>query len=298
MEHDTRDKQFSSFFNNARIVGKSGATAGDQELDALLDILMAHGDTAKFICRKMYRFFVYHAIPDNIETSIIEPLAAFFRDNNYDIKATMHKLLSSEHFFDKAIRGAIIKSPMDFVLGMARETKISFPPNTQLSNFYRTGFTFWYNMTVQQQDIGAPPNVAGWPAWYQIPVYDKAWITTNSALHRSSWSDSTLLWGQNPHQYHFQVDVLAVTQRFNNPSDPDAFVKEVGLLMCASGTDTVLNNFLIEQLISPQITPYYWTQLWDDYIANPNDAIKKNLVVEKLKRFYQAIYQMAEYQLM
>ena len=39
--HDTGNKQFSSFFNNKIITGRSGNTAGDLELDEFLNMIFS-----------------------------------------------------------------------------------------------------------------------------------------------------------------------------------------------------------------------------------------------------------------
>ena len=57
--HDQEDKQFSAFFNNTVITGQSGAGAGEAELNALLDMIMANDESSRFICREIYRFFVH-----------------------------------------------------------------------------------------------------------------------------------------------------------------------------------------------------------------------------------------------
>ena len=60
--HDTGSKTFSSFCSNRVITGRAGAPGGAQEVDDLLDMIFARNDAALFICRKLYRFFVYYKI--------------------------------------------------------------------------------------------------------------------------------------------------------------------------------------------------------------------------------------------
>jgi uncharacterized protein (DUF1800 family) len=109
--HDATNKQFSSFYNNTIIQGKTGPTAGDEELDALLNMIFATQEVAKYICRRLYRWFVYYDIDDTVEATIITPLANLFRTGNYEIKPVLDVLLKSEHFFDALAKGCLIKSP-------------------------------------------------------------------------------------------------------------------------------------------------------------------------------------------
>ncbi|MDQ3845259.1 MAG: DUF1800 domain-containing protein, partial [Bacteroidota bacterium] len=86
--HDTTAKQFSPFYNGTTISGKSG-TAGANETDELIDMIFKKDEVSKFICRRLYRWFVYYKIDEATEANVIEPLAKIFRDNNYEIKPVL-----------------------------------------------------------------------------------------------------------------------------------------------------------------------------------------------------------------
>ncbi|HEX5626220.1 MAG TPA: DUF1800 family protein, partial [Saprospiraceae bacterium] len=100
-QHDTTNKQFSSFYGNKVITGKFFGQ-GEQELDELINMLFDHVETARHICRKLYRFFVYYEIDDATEQQIIRPLADYLRQQNFEIRKALEKLFLSQHFFDLA----------------------------------------------------------------------------------------------------------------------------------------------------------------------------------------------------
>jgi uncharacterized protein (DUF1800 family) len=54
--HDITNKTFSAFYNNTVITGQTGIN-GQLELDAMLTMIFATDEAAKFICRRIYRFF-------------------------------------------------------------------------------------------------------------------------------------------------------------------------------------------------------------------------------------------------
>ncbi len=56
------------------IIGQSGA-AGANETDEAVNIVFSQIENAKFLCRCLYRWFLYYVIDDNIETVIIAQLA-------------------------------------------------------------------------------------------------------------------------------------------------------------------------------------------------------------------------------
>src|SRR5262249_40503652 len=120
------DKRFSAFYGNTVIKGRQGSEAGKHELEELLSMIFRNNETALFICRKIYRWFVYYDIDEAVEEKVIEPMAATLRENNYDIKPVLKVLLSSNHFFDTSNYGVQIKSPIDFCVGLQREFNVRF----------------------------------------------------------------------------------------------------------------------------------------------------------------------------
>ena len=89
-------------------------------------------------------WFVYYEIDEAAETNVITPLANAFRNSNYDIKTMMETLLKSEHFYDVANRGAIIKSPVDFMVGIMRQYDISSNSDFPGSSDYKDQYYMWY----------------------------------------------------------------------------------------------------------------------------------------------------------
>ena len=133
--HDTTDKQFSAFYNNTVIKGQTGAN-GANETDQLIDMVFAQPECAKFFSRKLYTWFVYYDIDQNVEDNIITPLSQIIIQNNYDIIPALSALLKSEHFFDPLNMGCMIKNPIDHTVGMCRQFNITFPDSSNLTNQY------------------------------------------------------------------------------------------------------------------------------------------------------------------
>ncbi|MEO6404978.1 MAG: DUF1800 family protein, partial [Ferruginibacter sp.] len=75
--HNQTSKVFSAFFGNTVIANQAGA-AGANEFDIFFDMLFAQQQLtiAKYVCRRLYRFFVYYDIDANIEANVIVPLAS------------------------------------------------------------------------------------------------------------------------------------------------------------------------------------------------------------------------------
>ena len=299
--HDDTDKQFSSFYNNAIIKGRKGKD-GEQELDDMLDMIFAQEEVSKFICRKLYRFFVYHNIDEATEKNIIEPLAKTFRKNNYEIKPVLKQLLSSRHFFDVSNYGSIIKSPIDFCVGLCREYNIQFPNNDDYVNQY----AFWLNIqqaaSQMQQNIGDPPNVAGWQAFYQVPQFDKIWINSDTLPKRNQFTDRMINNGfGRPSNKKIVIDPIAFAQQFSDPSDPDQLINETVQLLYRMGLPDKEKQYLKEGILlsglQGMMSDHYWTDAWNKLKDKPDDASNKKDVTNKLKKLFQYLMNLPQYQL-
>ncbi len=295
--HDTDDKQFSAFYGNAVITGKAGP-AGAEELDELLDLIFENEETARFICRKLYTFFVYQELTDEIESNIIEPLAELLRDHDYEVKPVLEVLLKSEHFFDPWFRGSMLKSPLEQVVGMCREMHVQFPPETEFQELFQLRLNLYDYLPNMLQAPGDPPDVAGWPAWFQAPIFYKYWITVSTLPRRAEHTDMLLFTGYASGSHVVGIDVVAFTETLPDPSDPNELVDEaIRLFYGIEVADEVKQHFK-SFLLTGQTNDYYWTNAWYDYYEDPGNAAAYNVVQSRLQAFYQAVFQLEEYQLL
>lgn len=298
-KHETSNKQFSAFYNNTVIQGKSGSTAGDVELDDLLTMIFAQNEVAKFMCRKLYRFFVYYDIDATTETNVIEPLATIFRNSGYDIKTVLTALLKSEHFFDVANMGCIIKSPVDFNVGLIRQFEVDFPTAATYETQYFMWGQVWSVGYIQQQDILDPPNVAGWPAYYQIPSFHELWINSDTLPKRNQIADLLLYVGIKRSGFTLIIDTIAVAQMMSQPDNPNTLIDDFCKYLHGTLTlsQTEKDTIKIVALLSGQVTDSYWTTAWNDYLANPTVAAKKKIVTDRLMLLIRYLLDLSEYQL-
>lgn len=294
--HDTTNKQFSAFYNNTVINGQSGA-AGEQELNSLLDMIFNVQEVAKFLCRKLYRFFVYYEIDAATESNVIEPLAEIFRNNNYDIAPVLEALFSSEHFFDPINMGCVIKSPVDFMVALVREWNIAMPDASQ----YVTQYKIWLNIFNYTFAIGQapgdPPNVAGWPAYYQIPVFHELWVNTDSYPKRIQIADALVLYGVTIDTFKVKIDPVGYAASLDNPADPDALIDDSLALLFRIDVSQNVKNYLRAILLSGQSDPGYWSTAWLDYTGNPGNPTYYNIVFNRLRAFYKYILDLEEFHL-
>lgn len=292
--HDITNKTFSSFYNNTVITGQNNATGGLTELDALLTMIFSKDEVSKYIVRKIYRFFVYYNIDTSVETEVIEPLAATFRNNGFLLAPVMLELLTSQHFFDsQKARACMIKNPVDYIVGLARQFGLAYTTPPDYINNYKNWLYLLDSGTNQQMRIGNPPNVAGWTAYYQAPSYHELWINAETLRRKKEFSDKLITSSNNGMSF----DILGFTASLDNPSDPNALIDEVTELFHVVTDDAAIRSKLKSILLSNQVTDSYWTTAWDAYVAAPTNTTNLNTVRTRLRTFYQAVTGMAEYHL-
>ncbi len=195
-DHDTTNKTFSAKYNNTTITGRSGATSGQLELEDLTNMLLAHPESAKFIVRKLYKWFVNMEVSQDIETNIIIPLANEFKStaNNWAIEPIVKKLLLSQNFYDEDNIGSIIKNPVDLCLGSLKYWEFPIPNMTTQTLAWREYFHhhLWILYTMQMSLIDQP-SVFGWEPFYQQSL-SRGWINSNSIAVRNDYTDQ-FIWG-------------------------------------------------------------------------------------------------------
>ena len=251
-----------------------------QELDEMLTMIFSVEEVSKFICRKLYRYFVYYYIDSNVENNIITPLANIFIANNFEIKPVLKTLLQSEHFYDSLYIGCQIKSPVDHVVGFLRQYEIAFPDTVSSTV---DAYALYNNMLNQLINMGQdpvnPPNVAGWPAYYQSPDYNEIWINADTLPKRNKFTDLMLETGYTKNGKKTIVNAISFVQTVcTNPADPNILINTLFSFLVSTEISSTLKATLKTQiLLSGQASDYYWTNAWNTYLTIPN-TINFNIV--------------------
>ena len=295
--HDKTTKVFSEKFNN-----KSIQNNYEDEHKDLVDMIFENERTSEYICEKIYRWFVYYVIDEDVTSKIIKPLAKVLRDNNYEIKPVLSKLFRSQHFFEIHTRGAMIKSPSDFNLGVLRQI-----PFSDTSSFdFRDLYKFWrnrgYDISNQGQDLLDSPNVAGWPAYYQDPLYNELWINAVTlpmrtrdiiTYFRDSGINATSGEPGAPEDVRIYAEPIKFLDEIEKPDDIDFMVE----LFC-KWLFPVYSEISDEQKeefknIVVGNNPNMWYDEYHAYINNPTDEAK-TAINKKLKTLLKEMCLMPE----
>lgn len=292
-QHDTADKIFSDSFQKKVIKGRAGATAGDDELKDLVDMILAQPETARFMVRKFYRFFIQADISAQIEKDFIEPLAAIFR-KDYELIPVLTALFKSQHFFDESLYGSQIKSPLDLVVGTLRNFNYQAPDPVKARTQYDAATSYFYGrIREQQMDIIDQPSVFGWRPYYDTDFY-AIWINSTTLALRGAWTDYAV---KGATATALDINTLSLPLLTSDPTDPYKMMRELTDSLVAFPLTDDQIKYLVEQPLMAGSPYYEWLTIWNDYTKAPNDAMKKSAAKTRLDRLMTYILRLAEYQM-
>ncbi|MEO1516168.1 MAG: DUF1800 family protein [Bacteroidota bacterium] len=310
-QHDRDPKTFSAAFQNRVINGAQSASEMFTELGEFVDMIFEQDETARATVRKLYRFFVSRNITAEIESDIIDPLAATFRNNGYEFEPVVKELLKSVHFYDEddsdnadEIIGSLIKSPLELLIGTMGFFNVSTPdpvqnPQEHYIDFYLRSII---NLYLKQTDFNLfrPAVVAGYPAYYQSPDFNRNWFNGSTIIGRYSLPEM-LLTGRRVLAGgrlggDVRLDIVEYVSTAGNISDPyqsDILVNELLENLLAEKPDQHRINYFLNTIFLDDLPPQDWTYEWKNYL-NTGDDSEIRIPLETLA---QAIMYSPEYQL-
>lgn len=323
--HDNSSKQFSDRFDNKIISPDATLTSGNnateasalKEIDDLIELIYSKEETARNICRRIYRFYVYHDVTAAIETNIISGMAETFKASGFKLQPVLEDLFKSQHFYDAASGvdddnfGGIIKSPLDIMMGTFRFFKVELPDyTTSATSFYEKTNDLISQLTLMGMHFYEPFDVAGYDAYHQYPIYHRSWISTNYLTRRYEFIKKLTV-DNLPMPGALKIDLVDfVRTNINNAtaSNAKALIIELAqyllplsdnLTYDTAADDTAgltaerMNYFLTAFLKSPQIDADpegSWNHRWGNQVDN-------EVIVNQLQSLFNAMMQSPEYQL-
>lgn len=319
--HEEGTKTFSSRMGDGVVTPDATLLLGGNpteesvidEISQYVDIIYDQAETARSICRELYRFFVYHQIDQALQDDIIQDMADIFIANEFKIQPVLEALLTSRHFYEAEAGeddnnfGSIIKSPLDVVLGFARNFEIGLPDyGTELTAYYDFTIDLLRAIGLQGMDYYEPFEVAGYPAYHQFPIFNRSWITTNYLTNRYNFvrlslSDGTNMEMGQVNVFDFVTNnfdpatirivndfIIAVAEYFLPTSDNLSFDVVGGELTTErlNYFKTAMFAFAIDA--DPETA---WTTRWDG-------NLDQNSRANQIRELLNAMLQSPEYQLM
>ncbi len=306
-KHDSDDKIFSHAFDNQVINGQGTLEGMYQELDEFIEMVFSKNATAISYCRKLYRYYVKSEWDAVVEQDIIIPLSEKLIQENYNILPRVKILLSSEHFYDAddtdatdEIIGSIVKSPLQLFSEVCSLFNVTFPnPTIEPLPFYVNFFALFVHNSFLKgsgMDFYNPDSVAGYPAHYQEPDYDRHWFSSNTLIARYKMIES-LIFETNTisggNTFAGLDTVLFVDNNIDNPSNSISVVTEISDLLYPESIDELRMTYF-ESILLDTYNKDYWTSAWVLYKNSGDTTTVKN----RLDALIIAMVNAAEFQLM
>ncbi|MEL6556636.1 MAG: DUF1800 family protein [Bacteroidota bacterium] len=324
-QHATGTKTFSFRLENQQVVPNQDLTfsglpteeSAVDEISQLVDLIFDMPETPRHIIRKLYRYFVYHEVTEELQNTVIQELANTFMENDYKLYPVLMELLTSEHFYDAEAGsidnnfGGIIKSPLDVVIGFVRSFNLPLP-DSQLETeaFYQVTGNYRRSIRLMGMDIYEPFEVAGYAGYHQFPLYYRSWITPNYLTNRYNFvKERVALSATTPEEG--QIDTIGwFLDAFpiSTIRNAELLIAEVARYMLPVSDNLSFDTAADTGEITPERLNFYlqeflfreglgetgeaaWDAIWDsNYDAD--------IVSERLAFLLNAMLQTPEYQLM
>lgn len=288
-QHDQNEKQFSHAFDNYSLQAGVDENSIMDELHEFVDMVFDKEATAIAYIEKLYRFFVKSEWDENTQNDIINPLSQQLTNNNYEILPIVITLLSSQHFYDSddsnpsdEIIGSIVKSPLQLLATAINNFEFVIPnPNDDLDNYYRFSIYFLQNAfwPMSGMNLFAPDTVAGYPAIYQAPDFDRQWFSSSTILARYRMIECLITGrnalGQNG-QFGSELDSVSfVENNIASPQNLNNLINDLAEYLYPFSIDQDRINYFAD-LVLDGYPDYYWTDTWNNFVADGDSTIVKN----------------------
>ena len=167
---------------------------GERDGELVIDLLLAHPSTARYIATKLVRHFVSDVPP----ASLVDAVAATYTQTSGDIRSMMRTLLRSNEF--KASADAKFKRPAEYVVSVLR---VAAPQLT--GNYVRI-------VAEQLFALGQLPHM--WPTPDGYPDTAGHWTSTSAMLNRWNYGFAV---AENTYQGTIRIDVPALIGTARSP---------------------------------------------------------------------------------
>jgi hypothetical protein len=124
-----------------------------------------------------------------------------------------------------------------------------------------------------------PDNVAGHPAYYQSPSFDKNWISSSTLIAKYRLGES-LLDGFNRIRGNANIrakinisDVIKNENLISNASDAFLLTSELCSALFAQVPDADRINYFMNSFLLQGLESYYWTSAWNVYLSGNNNSV-------------------------
>ncbi len=178
----------------------------ENEVYRLIDVIFQEKskEIAKFICEKIYKFFVYSS-PADVDYDLIAQMADTFIKNDFELLPVYQQLFTSKFFYSEAVVGAQIKTPPEFIIGIQK----------MFGKEYKVGSTKKSREASEnlEMELFDPPNVGSWSGYH-------SWISTTTYPNRYKYAKDYL-------SIFTDKEILDFGKKFSNYQDANVLLSDL-----------------------------------------------------------------------
>lgn len=289
--HDTSSKTLSSYFGSTVI-----PDAGNAEYANYIDVIFSQPDMAKYLCRKIYRWFVNYDLTASVESTVISDMASTLTSNNFDVLPVIDQLLKSEHFYDISIRGAIIKNPLEVLFSMLNASGSA--PGYSVPVNYEIYLNLYGFAQVMGMEYLRAPSVGGWTAYYQTPAFSRLWA--NSSLLKLRFDLGAYLTvtpGIVVSGNAFKLNALNFVNNLSLPSSAPQVIDDILTVFTCKGV-SITEKAILKSILTNGQPDFEWTIQYNDYLADPGNTTVSTPVRQRVEFVLYRLFQLPEFQVM
>ncbi len=195
-----------------------------------------------------------------------------------------------------------MQSPVDIYTTLFRMFEIQFPDReTETATFYDDMAYVVSKLVDQGLNFYEPFEVAGYPAYHQMPGYNRNWITTYALAYRYQMGGVLMKTVDQALERTFALDIVDWVENSGNITDPSDSVEIMDVLVnnlyAIELTQERYDYFLYTVFLdNPEDQAYArltWTQEWGDYESSGIDTTVRSL----LERLFSALIETPEFQI-
>jgi len=157
------------------------APSANYEYRSVIDLTLNQPEATRYVARNLFEFFVH----DHPSDGTVQELADLFVANRFDVAPVVRTLLVSQAMFSHEARGALIATPVEHWLGVARTLDMHMQSEDS-QGYVLDRLT--EDLSASGQELLNPPGVEGWHE-------NEGWLQDQWMLYRVRALGRTMEYG-------------------------------------------------------------------------------------------------------
>ena len=237
----TIETLYQFFINAARhdntaktVYGQTANFTGDD----IITIIANRRATGRYLVKKLFDFFVYPITSSSADRQTVDKFSNVYVSSNHSIRELVRAIFVSDEFYSDRARFALVKQPVEFIVGAIRMLGGQYVPGTNTGDRPDVSNVPAAFSRSMGEDIYNPPDVAGWEL-------NLGWVNTATMLERFNYTNQ-LLTNRRPDRPGIFItnDQLKKYTKSSSKKTVKKFLTVLGPLDTGNATVKTLKNYL------------------------------------------------------